>query len=106
VGVIGNMPLAVRVHLQGAAYGRLGRIRQSSLLVDVRVHPHRLAAVDDDDRNHRLVRIAGDKKLLTRTCHDQHRNLDRQRASAGREERLVGPDSVGHQVLGLLKDAL
>ena len=97
--------LGVGVDLEGLLELLGGRrMREMAHGVPVRLDPDGFDAGKDQPRDHRLVCVPADQQLLVRARHGQHRRLDRQRAPARAEERVLGVHRVGHQFLGALQD--
>jgi hypothetical protein len=100
-------PFGLRIGFKGSAYVvGLWRVGQLALGIELGVDPHRVGAIDDHPRDHRLVGVVGDQQLFTWPGHRQHRSLHRQRAPTGGEECLLGAHGVGHQLLSVGKDTL
>ena len=79
---------------------RRGRVGQVQPFVVPGPDPLRLHPAENQPGHHRLVRVPADQQVAAAAGHGQHGRLDRQRAAAGGEERLLCADRVGHQLFG------
>ena len=74
-------------------------VRELALVVVVGIDPHWVRAAHDQTRDGRLVAVARHHQLLSGPGGGEDRGVDAHRASVGGEERLVGAERVGGELL-------